>query len=171
MIGAGQHDVYVGDEAKCRKGMLMLSYPTEHGIVTKWDAMETLWHHTFYNSLCVAPEEHPVLLTEPPLNPKANREKMTEIMFETFHTPAMYVAIQAVLAMYVSGRTTGWRETFWDIKEKLAYIAHDFEQELETRRPQNQALGQKRAMSFLMGERSLWVLSCFVVLKRFSSLQ
>merc|ERR1711985_121977 len=121
--------------------------------------MEKIWHHTFYNELRVAPEEQPVLLTEAPLNPKANREKMTQIMFETFNMPAMYVAIQAVLSLYASGRTTGIVMDSGDgvshgvpvyegyalphaivrldlavreIKEKLCYVALDFEQEMST---------------------------------------
>merc|ERR1719247_635619 len=157
MVGADAKDIYVGDEAQVKRGILTLRYPKEHAI----------------------------MLTEAPLNPKQNRERMTQIHFETFNVPAMYVQIQAVLSLYASGRTTGcvfdsgdgvshtvpiyegyalphaikrldlagrdlteWmmkclmekgytftttaeREIVRDVKEKLAYVALDYDAELK----------------------------------------
>jgi len=68
--------------------------------------MERIWNYAF-NDLHCQPEDHPVLLTEAPLNPKNNRERAAELFFETFNVPALYLSLQAVLSLYASGRTTG----------------------------------------------------------------
>merc|ERR1711965_217241 len=108
-------DYYIGEEAQQKRGILILKYPLEHGIVQNWEDMEKVWRHTFDNELrMVVGDENEadedcqgVLLTEAPMNPKDNRERMTQIMFETFNVRRFYVAIQAVLSLYASGRTTG----------------------------------------------------------------
>jgi len=107
MVGMDQKDAYVGDEAQSKRGVLTLKYPLEHGVVTDWDGMERIWHATFYNELRVDPEEHPVLLSVPPGNPRANTERTVQVMFETFNVPALYLEQAPVLELYASGRTTG----------------------------------------------------------------
>ncbi|KAH8321958.1 hypothetical protein KR067_013595 [Drosophila pandora] len=106
LVDSRIHDSMVGEAAASKRGMLTLRYPIEHGVVRNWDDMEKIWKHT-YDLLRADSQDYPVLLTEAPLNPKKNREKMTEIMFENFQVPALYVAIQAVLSLYATGRTVG----------------------------------------------------------------
>ena len=184
IIGGDKKDLFIGDEAFAKQGILKLTYPIEHGIVTNWDEMEQIWHYTFFNELHIDPFEYAVLLAEAPLNPIANKEKMEAVMFETFNVSHLNVAIQALLALYSSGRWTGtvldmgdgvshtvpiyegytfphaisrlnlagrdltsWMQTLLieggssfitstekeiarDIKEKLCYVAIDYEDEL-----------------------------------------
>lgn len=107
MVGSEQKECFVGSQADEKRGICKITYPIEHGIVTNWDDMEKIWEHTFTNELRIVPKEHNVMLTEAPLNPKGNREKMAEIMFESFGIPGLYVAIQAVLSLYSAGKFTG----------------------------------------------------------------
>ncbi|OQV16170.1 Alpha-centractin [Hypsibius exemplaris] len=108
MAGGLEGDIFVGPRADEHRGLLSLKYPMEHGIVTDWSDMERVWRYVYSKEqLHTDPEEHPVLLTEPPNNPRRNREKMAEIFFETFNVPAAYISLQAVLSLYSTGRTTG----------------------------------------------------------------
>lgn len=108
MLSDGHKEYYVGSELGAKRGMLKLNYPIEYGIITSWGDMEKIWRHTFFNDLKINIEEHPVLMTEAPLNPKANRERMAQVMFDDFGVPALYIAAQAVLAVYsMSGSRTG----------------------------------------------------------------
>ncbi|XP_045915964.1 uncharacterized protein LOC123977384 [Micropterus dolomieu] len=101
-----ERETYIGHEAQHMRGVLALKHPIKNGIICNWDEMEKIWHHTF-QQLCVDPEDHPVLLTEAAMSPLENRQRMVEIMFESFNVPFTYVAMQAVLALYAAGRTTG----------------------------------------------------------------
>lgn len=68
---------------------MKLNYPIEHGVITNWDDMEQLWRHIF-DQLKVSAKEHPILLTEPPLNPYNNRIKTADIFFEKFGAPKIF---------------------------------------------------------------------------------
>jgi len=185
-------DFYVGSEAQSMRGVLYLQHPVEHGVVTDWEAMETLWRHALYGELKLNEEtSNPtILLTESPLCPKKHREQCTQLMFETFNASALCIKVQAALSLYSQGLTTGCVlesgdgvthavpilegytvnhainrvdlagcdvtgelrkllrdkgyslhsttaefELVRDIKEKLAYVATDFEEEITTTTP------------------------------------
>ena len=106
-MGDGQIEDAVGEDAKRKRGILRMRYPIELGIVTNFEDMEKIWHHTFYSQLRVAPEDHPILLTDAPLNPKANRERMATIMFKTFNAHSVNISTAEVLGLYAAGVTTG----------------------------------------------------------------
>ncbi|TPX44389.1 hypothetical protein SeMB42_g04338 [Synchytrium endobioticum] len=101
-------DIMVGDEAAEVRSMLQMSYPMENGIIRNWDDMYHLWDYTFFEKLKIRnPADHKIMLTEPAMNPKKNREKMVEVMFERYGFNGVYVAIQAVLTLYAQGLQTG----------------------------------------------------------------
>eukprot|EP00051_Salpingoeca_urceolata_P027357 m.481147 g.481147 ORF g.481147 m.481147 type:complete len:388 (+) comp22059_c0_seq1:1468-2631(+) len=114
MASGMEGSTFIGPKAEEARGLLKIKYPMEHGVVEDWDAMQEVWQYVYTKESQmlggredVRREDHPVLLTECPLNPRSNRERAAEIFFETFGVPLFYVSIQAVLALYASGRTTG----------------------------------------------------------------
>jgi len=100
--GVDDLDFHVGDAALNNSTTHQVNYPIRHGLIDNWDNMERMWERCMFEYLRCEPEDHYVLLTEPPLNPPENREYTAEIMFETFNVPGLYIAVQAVLALAAS---------------------------------------------------------------------
>ncbi|XP_049636730.1 actin-like [Suncus etruscus] len=105
---------FIGEETLNKKEQLCLHYPISRATVTNWDNMEKvgvassrMWHHSFYQVLKVAPEQHPLLITEAPLSTIQQKEKVLQILFEAFRVPALYLANQGVLSLFTSGLISG----------------------------------------------------------------
>ena len=79
-------DLMVGDDASKLRSMLEVNYPMENGIVRNWEDMLHIWDHTFgEEKLNIDPKNSKILLTEPPMNPNKNREKMIEVSNMYYH--------------------------------------------------------------------------------------
>merc|ERR1712169_50816 len=100
-------DIMVGDKAATLRSFLDIKYPLDNGIVRNWDDMLHLYDYTFEEKLKINPAECRIMLTEAPMNPMKNREKMVEVMFEKYGFDSVYIAIQAVLVLYAQGLLTG----------------------------------------------------------------
>jgi actin-related protein 2 len=100
-------DIMVGDDVTKARDMLETAYPITNGIVQNWEDMTHLYNYTFEERLKIDPSEHKIMLTEAAMNPKKNREKLVECMFETFNFQGVHCSIQAVLTLYAQGLLTG----------------------------------------------------------------
>jgi actin-related protein 3 len=128
-------DYFIGAEGVEKRDDYDIDYPIRHGIVDNWDNMERYWARCIYQYMCCDPEEHFMLLTEPPMNSPENREYTAEIMFETFNVPGLYIAVQAVLALCASllnksdasGKTGGVTGTVIDSGDGVTHVIPVFE--------------------------------------------
>ena len=101
-----EEEVYVGNSG-AGSAVLTFSSPIHRGQIENWDDMVKVWQHTFENELRLESDETPVLITEPPLNPRIAREKTAQIFFETLNVPGYFVQVSAILSLFATGRTTG----------------------------------------------------------------
>ncbi|KAL8474842.1 hypothetical protein ACS0TY_031316 [Phlomoides rotata] len=103
----GKHKFYVGSQdLGFRRDHMEVLAPVKDGIVVDWDMVENIWDHALRKCLLIDPKEHPMLLAEQCSNTQQQREKTAEIMFEKYQVPALFLAKNAVLTSFASGRST-----------------------------------------------------------------
>ena len=106
-IGGDEKEIFIGEEALIKRDMLNIKYPMKRAVVKDWESLEKIWSHIFINELKVDPKEHNLLITQPIKNIKENKEKIAEIMFESFNIPGLYIADSTLLSLYAAGKFTG----------------------------------------------------------------
>lgn len=116
-----------GEQALDNRKDVEIVHPMEAGVVQDWVAMKQLWEYAFYDRLALQKGsfgDESILLTEAPMNPKRNRERMAEIMFEDFGFGRVHVAVQAVLTLYARGMQTG---VVLDVGDGVAHVVPVYE--------------------------------------------
>ncbi|CAI6006998.1 unnamed protein product [Closterium sp. NIES-64] len=106
----GQRSILVGSQCmEQQQGgqRVELTYPIHNGVVQRWDDMGHVWDYTFNTALKIDPSESKILLTDPPLNPTKNRQRMLQMMFEKYNFDSLFIQLQAVLPLYAQGILTG----------------------------------------------------------------
>ncbi|KAK6925230.1 Actin family [Dillenia turbinata] len=103
----GKRKLYVGSQALgFRRDHMEVLSPIKDGVVADWDIVDSIWDHAFRECLLIDPKEHPMLVAEPSSNTQQQRERATELMFEKYKVPALFLAKNAVLTAFASGRAT-----------------------------------------------------------------
>ena len=117
-------EFFIGDKAKENRGVLNYFNPIKRGTRIDWDNIEKIYKFILDDELRSKPKEHNIMITEPLMNPRKNREKLAQIMFETFNIPGLFFENTAVLNLFASGKFTGFSV---DSGEGLTQYAPIFE--------------------------------------------
>ena len=102
-------EVYVGNDCDKYKGILKLRYPVKNGVFQNEQDILTVFNH-IYSKLEIKSEEikeHPILITEPILNPYNHRRQVASVLFDNFSVPALCFGSQPVLSLFASGNKSG----------------------------------------------------------------
>ena len=102
-----QIDIFVGEEALNKGGILQLCRPITKGEITDMRTMELIWKHIFYNELLTETKTHSVIVTEAPFAKYENKKNMAEALFEHLGVESLYITNTSTLSLYANGKTTG----------------------------------------------------------------
>ena len=107
MVSMGQQERFVGEEAISKLEIMNFNAPIQRGQVSDWDKFETLMHYLLYEKMKVVPEEISIMITESPNSPKENKQKLSELLFETFNVQNIHIANSSMLGLFSYGKTSG----------------------------------------------------------------
>ena len=109
MVDTGDYarSAYVGNDAQAMRGVLKIVYPLSRGQIMDWNAFYEILNHIFYNVLRIEVKEHPVIYSEPILNPPNLREHLAKVFFETYQAQSIVIFPSAVMALVNAGLSTG----------------------------------------------------------------
>ena len=103
-----QTTILFGDKAVEEADNGLLIHPIQKTKIIEWDDYELFLDNLFKNELKIKTEEYGIFITEPPLTLKSSRERLTEILFEKFNAPFIFITNGAVLSSYGAFKYSGF---------------------------------------------------------------